>query len=320
MNDTTYRPRCHPLTRQAVLDKLIAWIETLEPAELRAFWLYGSAGVGKSAILQTIAEWFYSRGLLLASFFSSRTVPTRNNRSRLNIIADPTIFHRSLDTQLRSLVVDPLLQAINYDGYFTLPPLIVIDGLDEPLPKPSPTHEPTATSPPPAPVCPPSSTSRTCALSNGKARTSDTLGLGLDVADGWAVGGAFADGSFRDERLSTNNTPTTQRCDNLILSLIDKQEHPYVDSAVLVDKEVKEVPLSFWASAVDLHEIYTRIQKMKTDMRCELVAVTWDKFNDIEQNIAQVIAHTRIDDLDSVYSVRIHPHQAHLVYALSPTE
>ncbi|CAA7269769.1 unnamed protein product [Cyclocybe aegerita] len=143
-------PKCHPLTRQAVLDKLIAWIEDIDNDKFESFWLYGSAGVGKSAVLQTIAEFFYAKGRLLASFFFSRNSATRNNRYHLiptlayqialcspqlkehvgnTVHKDPTIFDRSPEAQLWALVVGPLLEARNQQ--INVPMLIIIDGLDE---------------------------------------------------------------------------------------------------------------------------------------------------------------------------------------------
>lgn len=123
----------------------------MDPEEFRAFWLYGSAGVGKSAIMQTIAELCHAKGLLLASFFFSRTSATRNNHSLListlsyqialssplfkehinfTITEDPTIFHCLLSAQLRSLVVEPLLQT-HWQQDSNNPPLIVLNGLDK---------------------------------------------------------------------------------------------------------------------------------------------------------------------------------------------
>ncbi|KAJ3509279.1 hypothetical protein NLJ89_g5305 [Agrocybe chaxingu] len=143
-------PKCHPLTRQAVLDKLIAWIENIDNDKFDSFWLYGSAGVGKSAILQTIAEFFYVKRRLLASFFFSRNSATRNNRYHLiatlayqialcspqlkehignTVHQDPTIFDRSPEAQLRALVVGPLLEARKQE--IDVPLLIIVDGLDE---------------------------------------------------------------------------------------------------------------------------------------------------------------------------------------------
>ena len=128
------------------------WI--LEAIE-NVLWLYGPAGAGKSAIAQTIAEKCAQLNLLVASFFFSRASPSRNNEKYLiasiayqlaisipitrsyiesAIQTDPAVFHRSLDTQIKTLIIQPLER-----GYAIVSPadvkqwprLIIIDGLDE---------------------------------------------------------------------------------------------------------------------------------------------------------------------------------------------
>jgi hypothetical protein len=54
--------RCHPGTRESVLKMMHKWIDNPN-AEEKIFWLHGPAGVGKSAIAQTIAH-SYERNLL----------------------------------------------------------------------------------------------------------------------------------------------------------------------------------------------------------------------------------------------------------------
>lgn len=117
-------------------------------------WLYGPAGAGKSVIAQTIAEKLYAMKLLLASFFFSRTDAKRNHeKSLIATIAyemaltiseikaavekavddDPALFRRSLEAQLTTLVLGPLLQ-LKDSGYFIQNPsarVVFIDGLDE---------------------------------------------------------------------------------------------------------------------------------------------------------------------------------------------
>ena len=46
-------------------------------------WLYGPAGAGKSAIAQTIAEMCHRLGILVATFFWSRSAADRNDETRL---------------------------------------------------------------------------------------------------------------------------------------------------------------------------------------------------------------------------------------------
>lgn len=148
-------PRCHPNTRVAVQEKLLRWIFGTEESNAIIMWLRGAAGAGKSAIAQTIAEYCFARGILLASFFFSRSDPSRNHGNALfstiayqlacifpearahleiTIDRDPLIFKKSLQVQMNSLIVEPLQELVNA-GHFidpaTSPHLIIIDGLDE---------------------------------------------------------------------------------------------------------------------------------------------------------------------------------------------
>src|SRR5271170_473294 len=52
-------PNCHPDTRKAVRQIIMDWIRNETSASL-SFWLYGPAGAGKTAILQSIAEFLCS--------------------------------------------------------------------------------------------------------------------------------------------------------------------------------------------------------------------------------------------------------------------
>jgi Fe-S cluster assembly ATPase SufC len=75
-------PKCHPNTRVAVLDDIMKWVES-EAEDDFIMWLFGPAGAGKSAIGKKIAELAVERGLLIGTFFFSRTSPTRNTKDRL---------------------------------------------------------------------------------------------------------------------------------------------------------------------------------------------------------------------------------------------
>jgi hypothetical protein len=133
----------------------MGWIFGHNDHEALILWLYGPAGAGKSAILQTIAEQCFEHKLLLASFFFGRSDSARNTFKPLVatiayqiattipeikpylesvIERDPLIFDKSIATQLQSLVVEPL-KALAAAGFFNdLNPwirLVLIDGLDE---------------------------------------------------------------------------------------------------------------------------------------------------------------------------------------------
>jgi len=147
-------PKCHPNTRLAVLSEIMKWIKWEGDINSFIMWLYGPTGAGKSAIAQTIAEMCEEEMILLASFFFSRTDPSRNNiRSLIATIAyqitlnipevrdailgtvarDPLIFSKSLAIQFKSLIVEPLRQLMEA-GLFNEPNsrrLVIIDGLDE---------------------------------------------------------------------------------------------------------------------------------------------------------------------------------------------
>ncbi|THV03360.1 hypothetical protein K435DRAFT_852022 [Dendrothele bispora CBS 962.96] len=121
------------------------------------YWLYGPAGAGKSAIAQTLCERFgVAKGgkHLIASFFFSRSSPTRNNprylfltvayclatfsndsmlRSAIDkaIMKHPAILDsESIEAQFHELVVQPL-RSIFFWRRWRIPKLVVIDGLDE---------------------------------------------------------------------------------------------------------------------------------------------------------------------------------------------
>ncbi|KAF9264438.1 hypothetical protein L218DRAFT_1027996, partial [Marasmius fiardii PR-910] len=122
------QPRCSEDTQEQVLSEVLEWAHSsLSPKVPGICWLWGSAGVGKSAIAQTIAERCDGKKLL-ATFFFSRSDPNRNNPRYLALaIAHgiltaiphlhdpiveivynrPEIFHVSLDVQFRMLVTEP---------------------------------------------------------------------------------------------------------------------------------------------------------------------------------------------------------------------
>ncbi|KAF5339911.1 hypothetical protein D9758_015019 [Tetrapyrgos nigripes] len=171
-SETRYPPpKCHPKTRKAVLSDISSWIRGAwagtrvrcragarrgAEAETPVHWLYGPAGAGKSAIAQTLAESFACTeegNHLAASFFFSRSDPSRNNpkflimviscclavwcgNSQLRAAIDsavktrPTILKSAIEKQFQQLVIEPF-KAIPKESWETLPRVVIIDGLDE---------------------------------------------------------------------------------------------------------------------------------------------------------------------------------------------
>ncbi|KAF8809740.1 hypothetical protein BYT27DRAFT_7337130 [Phlegmacium glaucopus] len=148
-------PKCHPNTREAVIEEIMQWIRDVDSEDV--LWLYGSAGTGKSALAQTIAEMCADPelGLLVASFFFASTISSQNNEKHLissiayqlalsipatrtyiesAVQKDPEIINKSLEAQIETLIIQPLENAcatVRRSVSRQWPRLIIIDGLDE---------------------------------------------------------------------------------------------------------------------------------------------------------------------------------------------
>ena len=144
-------PRCHPNTRVAIKDEIMTWL--YDEGKEFAMWISGSAGAGKSAICQAIAEMCSQRKLLAGCFFFSRTSTTGRSSAKgivatiiyqivtefpetRSLIADkisknPLIFELSLEVQLTALIVEPLAEIAQITPRPLPPRLFIIDGLDE---------------------------------------------------------------------------------------------------------------------------------------------------------------------------------------------
>ncbi|KAF9530768.1 hypothetical protein CPB83DRAFT_920844 [Crepidotus variabilis] len=151
-------PHCAPNTREAIQREIVDWINTLTLVGL-VMWLNGSAGAGKSAITQTIAERIKNEATPSASFFFSRISgsPTRVNGDCLlptiiyqlcqlipeyrrsvmkKLKTDPSIFELSRSSQMAILFTKPLqrfsfTQMLRNLRRRPIPIVIIIDGLDE---------------------------------------------------------------------------------------------------------------------------------------------------------------------------------------------
>jgi hypothetical protein len=141
------QPKCHPDTRTEILDGLYIWAIGSDPAP-SIFWLYGPAGAGKSAIMQTLCRRLTDGGCLGGSFFFKRGHATRGNaRVLFTTLAyqlalqnsflkgpisecvqnDPSVTGRSMELQLQKLIVQPCRSPLNPH----LKSILLIDGLDE---------------------------------------------------------------------------------------------------------------------------------------------------------------------------------------------
>ncbi|PPQ94050.1 hypothetical protein CVT25_009898 [Psilocybe cyanescens] len=143
--------KCHPGTREKALKIITDWI--IDPApDHSVIWLYGPAGSGKSAIAQSIAEllWqLYQSQYAGSFFFAAGDNMGRGDGNKLfstlayqlavqfpallpfindTLFKDPMLPTRSMEIQIKALIVDPLLQVSNWSAHT---PTIIIDGLDE---------------------------------------------------------------------------------------------------------------------------------------------------------------------------------------------
>lgn len=142
-------PRCHPGTRLITVGRARFFIE--DPRyDKRLLWFVGPAGVGKSAIMQTIAE--TTRNLGASIFFSVNSKdedrrddpskvfttlafqiavkhPSYREHIRQKVAANPALPKTSMTTQFEEFIVEPFVNSGVYQE--SKPLLILLDGLDE---------------------------------------------------------------------------------------------------------------------------------------------------------------------------------------------
>ncbi len=127
--DQVDAPKCHPNTREAVLDDIMNCIVQDVTRLQWILWLNGAAGAGKTAIARSIVALCLARKIPIARFFFIRTDPRRNTLQHVvatllyqliqqlphllpivvpRIESDPLIFTRSLKTQLENVVFEHL--------------------------------------------------------------------------------------------------------------------------------------------------------------------------------------------------------------------
>ncbi|KAF8629283.1 hypothetical protein AX15_003530 [Amanita polypyramis BW_CC] len=145
---------CLEGTRVAILETVKSWVTNSDSSQPRLFWLNGLAGIGKSTVAKTIAEYADNRGILGGSFFFSRD----DEQLRKSSLVFPTLAyqlaqssdifkssigealqrdvdfgHRSRQIQLEELIVRPLIRSGLSDRKHIV--LLVIDALDECAPE-----------------------------------------------------------------------------------------------------------------------------------------------------------------------------------------
>jgi hypothetical protein len=141
-------PRCHPQTRVRVIARITAWFDGQAQQEL-LLWITGPAGAGKSAVVQTFAEYLANSRLLGASVFISRPNKRNNSRGIFVTIAyqlairidgyrhfvtellsrDPELLNDDIASQFEAFIVEPFVKKRigAYGGRWG----VLLDGLDE---------------------------------------------------------------------------------------------------------------------------------------------------------------------------------------------
>jgi hypothetical protein len=141
-------PKCHPETRVEINQDLMNWFYDKDTQEL-LIWVYGHAGVGKSAIMQTLADELAESLHLGASVFISR--PNGRNSSRQlfltvgyqlavqieeystyiteQLARDPKIVEKGMEEQFKIFIVEPFVA--RKIGASAEPWAVLLDGLDE---------------------------------------------------------------------------------------------------------------------------------------------------------------------------------------------
>ncbi|KAF9261201.1 hypothetical protein L218DRAFT_905755, partial [Marasmius fiardii PR-910] len=101
------QPNVLPGTREEILERLSAWCEDASKSS-KVFWVHGTAGVGKSAIAQSLCEKYNQTGQLAAAFFFSRNDATRNNLDPFV----PTIAYQLATSKALHCHISPLITQI----------------------------------------------------------------------------------------------------------------------------------------------------------------------------------------------------------------
>ncbi|KXN83482.1 hypothetical protein AN958_01379 [Leucoagaricus sp. SymC.cos] len=144
-------PQCHPGTRLDICGQAQTWFHDPK-RKAKILWIHGPAGVGKSAIMQTLAQEDVSSptSILGATVFFSKLRERNDPKKLFNTVAyqlatryksyrryvtdiltkDPKAVEKSMQEQFRRFIVVPFAEQHLFQGTH-LPVLIILDGLDE---------------------------------------------------------------------------------------------------------------------------------------------------------------------------------------------
>ncbi|KXN82479.1 hypothetical protein AN958_02489 [Leucoagaricus sp. SymC.cos] len=143
---------CCEGTREEHIREITSWGkgEWESTQKARVLWLYGPAGVGKSALAQSCARqigkskvaatFFFSRlnrwdrsGSLIPTICYQLAIRSQDYRNLITdtIAHDPFVLEKSFPDQFQELVVDPIAKLRAHDQSIFSNHLIILDGLDE---------------------------------------------------------------------------------------------------------------------------------------------------------------------------------------------
>jgi hypothetical protein len=143
---------CLAGTRDLIFDRINDWINNVRAASERIFWLQGTAGEGKSAIASSVSRWFNdTRRYLGASFVFSRDDSHRRDSTFLftTIAVQLAKQHHTMNQYVCramdehgnrrtssacdefNLFLKQPMEATANQAPFTIPIVIVLDGIDE---------------------------------------------------------------------------------------------------------------------------------------------------------------------------------------------
>ena len=149
MRDSSERdppPRCHPGTREKAAEDIIRWIEEPNPSS-SVLWVNGRAGVGKSVLMQKLAEragayyggcFFFRRGVpgcnqkgflfSTVAYQLAMNVPGMHEHLDSAMSKDSSLPRMSAAVQVERLIVEPIKLVRPILPHLLI---IIIDGLDE---------------------------------------------------------------------------------------------------------------------------------------------------------------------------------------------